>query len=421
TAAQWGAKTYTLPVGTIKVRFQARSDFGNNAYFDNIEIGSTATLTGLLRYNNTAVTGLTNSDVRLLSGTAQIATAVTGTGGAYTINAIPAGSYTVTAATTKPWGGVNGADALTINRHFSGAVPLVGLRLKAGDVNMNVAVNSQDALLVSRRFSGITSTFSAGNWAFEALPVNITAGTVTQNLLGLCFGDVNGSYSGIPVRSNAPVMFHENGVAEELDGEILLPVTAGKAMEIGASSLVFELPAGLEVLGVENALPGSDFMYNVVNGQLRSVWHHLDGARLAEGDVLMTIRARSNGSVQSNLVATAECELSTLWAEAIDGASLRIPALVAKVKDLGLAAYPNPAQDLSVVRFNLSNSTSVSVKLVDAMGRVVLNQVLANRPAGRNEVSLDTKGIANGVYSLVLSSDLNGSANLQTLKLQVRH
>ena len=421
TSSQWGAKTYTLPVGTIKVRFQARSDYGNNAFFDNIEIGSTATLAGLLRYNNTAATGLTNSDVRLLSGTAQIATAVTGTGGAYTINAIPAGSYTVTAATTKPWGGVNGADALTINRHFSGAVPLVGLRLKAGDVNNNIAVNSQDALLVSRRFSGITSSFAAGNWCFESLPVNITAGTVTQNLLGLCFGDVNGSYSGIPVRSNAPVVLSQSGVAHVDGGEILLPVTAGKAMEIGASSLVFELPAGLEVLNVESALPGSDFIYNVVNGQLRSVWHHLEGARLAEGDVLMTIRARSNGVVGSNLTATEECELSTLWAEAIDGASLRIPALVAKGQDLGLAAYPNPAQDQSMVRFNLNSNASVSVKLTDAMGRVVLEQVLANRPAGRHEISLDTKGISNGVYNLVLTSDLNGQTKVETLKLQVRH
>jgi hypothetical protein len=168
-------------------------------------------------------------------------------------------------------------------------------------------------------------------------------------------------------------------------------------------------------------LPGSDFIYNVVNGQLRSVWHHLEGARLAEGDVLMTIRARSNGVVGSNLTATEECELSTLWAEAIDGASLRIPALVAKGQDLDLAAYPNPAQEQSVVRFNLNSNASVSVKLTDAMGRVVLEQVLANRPAGRHEISLDTKGISNGVYNLVLTSDMNGQAKVETLKLQVRH
>jgi len=55
------------------------------------------------------------------------------------------------------------------------------------------------------------------------------------------------------------------------------------------------------------------------------------------------------------------------------------------------------------------------------MGRVVLEQVLANRPAGRHEISLDTKGISNGVYNLVLTSDLNGQTKVETLKLQVRH
>jgi hypothetical protein len=46
---------------------------------------------------------------------------------------------------------------------------------------------------------------------------------------------------------------------------------------------------------------------------------------------------------------------------------------------------------------------------------------LANRQAGRHEISLDTKGISNGVYNLVLTSDLNGQTKVETLKLQVRH
>ncbi|MFM8786793.1 MAG: T9SS type A sorting domain-containing protein, partial [Bacteroidota bacterium] len=421
TASQWGAKTYTLPVGTIKVRFQARSDFGNNAYFDNIEIGSTATLTGLLRYNNSASTGLTNSDVRLLAGTSQIASATTGTGGAYTMNAVPAGSYTVTGATTKPWGGVTGADALVISRHFSGAVPLVGLRLKAGDVNNNTAVNSQDALLVSRRFAGTVSSFTAGNWSFEALPVNITAGTVTQNILGLCVGDVNGSYSSIPVRSNAPVALLDGGVLASESDELVIPVSAAKAMEIGASSLVFNLPAGLEIVGVDNALPGADFLYNVVNGQLRSVWYHMDGARLAEGDVLMTIRARRNGALNANLAISNESEIATLWAEALDGAALRVPSLVAKSSTLSLSTYPNPAQDLSVLRFNLNNSARVSAKMTDATGRVVWSQPSAQRNAGQQELMIDTRTLANGVYSVVLTSEVNGEVRVENAKLQVRH
>ena len=36
TAAQWATKKYSLPVGTNKVKFRARSGFGNNLYLDNI-------------------------------------------------------------------------------------------------------------------------------------------------------------------------------------------------------------------------------------------------------------------------------------------------------------------------------------------------------------------------------------------------
>lgn len=41
TAGQWGTKRYGLPVGTNKIRFMAKSGFGNNLYIDNILVGST--------------------------------------------------------------------------------------------------------------------------------------------------------------------------------------------------------------------------------------------------------------------------------------------------------------------------------------------------------------------------------------------
>jgi hypothetical protein len=36
TAAQWATKTYSLPVGTNKIKFRARSGYGNNLFLDNI-------------------------------------------------------------------------------------------------------------------------------------------------------------------------------------------------------------------------------------------------------------------------------------------------------------------------------------------------------------------------------------------------
>lgn len=40
TAEQWGSKKWAVPVGTNKIRFRAKSGFGNNFYLDNVRIES---------------------------------------------------------------------------------------------------------------------------------------------------------------------------------------------------------------------------------------------------------------------------------------------------------------------------------------------------------------------------------------------
>lgn len=43
TAAQWATKKYSVPLGTVKVKFEVISDFGNNLFLDNIKIGQPPT------------------------------------------------------------------------------------------------------------------------------------------------------------------------------------------------------------------------------------------------------------------------------------------------------------------------------------------------------------------------------------------
>jgi hypothetical protein len=135
----------------------------------------------------------------------------------------------------------------------------------------------------------------------------------------------------------------------------------------------------------------------------------------------MTIRARRTSALNANLTATAECELATLWAEALEGAALRIPALVSKSTGLALQTYPNPAQDQAILRFNLDQKSSVSAKLTDAMGRVVWTLASGSKVAGAQEVIVDTRNFANGVYSLVLTSEAEGVVRVENAKVQVRH
>jgi len=88
---------------------------------------------------------------------------------------------------------------------------------------------------------------------------------------------------------------------------------------------------------------------------------------------------------------------------------------------LSLSTYPNPAQDLSVLRFTLSNNARISVKMMDATGRVVWSQPLVQRNAGQQELVIDTRTLANGVYSVALTSEVNGEVRVENTKLQVRH
>ncbi|MFM7033522.1 MAG: dockerin type I domain-containing protein, partial [Bacteroidota bacterium] len=153
-------------------------------------------MSGTLTYNNTASTPMTNSVVRIKDGLgAVVASDSTDALGAYAMSAVPSGSYTLEAVTSKPWGGVTASDALGISRHFSGSVPLTGLRLSAADVNGSTSITSGDALLVNRRFSGSLSAFTVGNWLSERPALNVVSGNVTQDLKMLAFGDVNGSYA----------------------------------------------------------------------------------------------------------------------------------------------------------------------------------------------------------------------------------
>jgi hypothetical protein len=155
-------------------------------------------ISGSVKYNNTAQTPMTNTTVQLLSGSNSliIATAPTDASGSFIIDmaGLPTGTYTITATTNKPWGGVNAVDALAVARHFTGTAPLVGLRLEAADVNGNSTVNSLDALLINRRFSGGITSFTVGNWRFERLPIFWAGASQTKNLLAIAYGDVNGSY-----------------------------------------------------------------------------------------------------------------------------------------------------------------------------------------------------------------------------------
>ncbi|MCB9170991.1 MAG: T9SS type A sorting domain-containing protein [Flavobacteriales bacterium] len=67
--------------------------------------------------------------------------------------------------------------------------------------------------------------------------------------------------------------------------------------------------------------------------------------------------------------------------------------------------WPNPATDASTIAFTLQQSADVSVRLMDALGRVVRDQKLGRMPIGRSTHQLDMNALAPGLYTYLLLAD----------------
>lgn len=119
--------------------------------------------------------------------------------GQYSIDGIAPGTYEIRLECHKKSGGYGSVDAQAIARHFVqlNNFSLSGIFKQAAHVGGHTYINSTDALLVTRRFVGLISSYPVGtDWVFENFSISVTANQNTiQNIYGLCYGDVNGTYT----------------------------------------------------------------------------------------------------------------------------------------------------------------------------------------------------------------------------------
>ncbi|MHC1708496.1 MAG: PKD domain-containing protein [Bacteroidales bacterium] len=161
----------------------------------NVQIGYNS-LSGIVYYDNTDLTAISNATVTLKQGNTGVYSAVTNNYGQYYFPNINFGNYSVEVTSNHAWGGVNTTDALIIMRHFVGMIHLTGLRLSAANVDNNNFINASDALITAQRFVAIINYFPAGNWIFENPTIFINGSSQTiQNIKGICVGDVDGSFN----------------------------------------------------------------------------------------------------------------------------------------------------------------------------------------------------------------------------------
>jgi hypothetical protein len=376
-------------------------------------------VTGTFKYNNTPQTPMTNSTVECRdANNVVLMSAQTDATGAYSMSGMTNGTYTVTGVTSKPWGGVNSVDALGIARSFTGAAPLVGLRVKAADVNGSNTINSLDALTTSRRFSGSIASFTVGNWAYEAVPTTVAGGVTTRNIMALAYGDVNGSYQPNTALRLDPRMVAFNQGYMTASDLTILPVRIDRALSLGALSVVVELPAGVRAEAVRSALIKGDFDFHQNGNELRISWFSVDGVELSENDLLFSMELSGVSSLNAADLHFGELsEAASPLAEVYPLVGLRMPRVSGAGQEVSL--YPNPARDLSQVRVRLNSTADVAVRVLDARGRQVAD-FTRRLEAGTQVLDLVTEGWSEGQYRVEISVLEGKEVRQHGFRLQVR-
>jgi hypothetical protein len=382
---------------------------------------STATVSGLVTYDNVAHSPLVGVTVTLTPGAYSATTDATGL---FNIVNVPNGTYTLTVTTTKPWAGANATDALLTAQHFVGAVTLTGLKLAAADVNNSGGVNATDAQRILSRFVDNSVVFEKGNWIFETANVTTSGVNINQDLKGIAVGDVNGSNS--PTLAKASTILAVDGTLKVNPKDMInLPIKAAIDMNISAMSLRFTYPADLVTFeSVSSKVNG--LIVNPEEGVITLAWADLSGKEaldLKADQALITFKFKptENFKAGSKLDVTLDGNVSELAGKdgSVISATLKAAAVEAYVPtEFALKQnYPNPFNPSTTIQYELPVDSKVSVVIYNTLGEQVVTLVNQAQSAGVYKVNFNADNLTSGIYFYRLHVEAGERNFTQTQKM----
>lgn len=367
------------------------------------------TVHGYVRYQNSASTPLGGVTLTLTDDSkAPVATAVTNAAGYYAFAPVPNGTYTLEASSTSPWGGVNSTDALIIMQHFIQLIQLTGLPLEVADVDASGFVNTSDAFNAARRFAVVINSFPAGDWAFESATVTLNQNNfVAVDLDGLCYGDVNGSYQPTSKATTSLRLENNDVLYTEGGKDFMVPVKVDRSLEVGAISLVMQVPAGILVTDVTTTHT-SDIIFQQDGQELRISWYNNKPMYLNQGDALiyLRLRAESNFRGDASFGLGQESELADGFAQVQENVSLEMPKLSANkpAQQLNASNFPNPFSRTTTITYTLPTSGKVNVKVFNMLGEEVAVLINGAQDAGTHQVEFNVGNLVPGIYQYTVET-----------------
>ena len=379
-----------------------------------------ASLYGQLKYDNEFASPISNTQVFLMDFNGQKVDSVnTNLSGSYLFDLIEPGTYTLSYAITKPWGGVNATDALNVLRHFAQMTLLEGLKLKAADVNASNTVNSIDALLIAKRFVALIGSFATGDW-YTRLDT-VVLGTLPQamNFTTICYGDVNASY--IPgLKAEPSIGISEKGIIKLMPGEsFAIPFSVNRPVNAAAMSFIFTYPnemTEITEIGLKTKEATQELIFTTEKEFLRIGWYSLTPINIETGEVMFTISGVFKDkpvSQELSFVLDACSEVANAKAMLEKDLILTTPKLTSgEIASSNLILnqnYPNPFRHSTEISYYLPEEGTVLIKIYNTMGEAITELVKEQQASGWHRISFDASGIAPGSYPFKM--DFEGKNN----------
>jgi len=399
---------------------------------DTIVVSIGYRIEGDIVYKNVANTPINNVKLLLADNVGnKIDSLITGANGDYLFANLANGDYRTIPDCVKPWGGANSTDALAIMKHFVGLIYLYGLNLAAAEVNSTGYVNSADALMVQQRYLGMANSFPAGDWIFENNQLPLLGVNLVNDFYGLCYGDVNGSYTPPSTKQLPTVSLDlKNTLDVELNEIITVPVSVDAAMNISAISLELFYPE--ELINIEDVYLGKDskekVLFHCDNGVLRISWYALEGIRLDVYDALLNISIRLKNDLNSRpvdfqFILGQDCELAGTDVEVIEDAKLNMPKLIlqhgSSENYLGYN-HPNPFSSVTQIEYGIAEPAYVHLRIFNILGEEISVLVNEYQAKGNYEVNFNASNLKAGNYFYTIQVSGGTSSFTKSRLMQVK-
>ena len=356
-------------------------------------------INGVLRYKNAALTPMSRSSVNLLTQARVIvATDSTNALGQFQLNGYPSGNYILSGQSSLNWGGVNATDAILIARSYNLITPLTGLNLLAADVNTSGTVNVTDAIILTRRYSFNLLSLPSGNWCFENLSINATGQPLQQNLMALCFGDVNGSNALMGQRLGSGLSWgdYRSDLVNERGSLLRFPIYLSGISRMGAMSLAIQLPEGVQLLNARNLMSNGNFSFGQEGSEMRMAWFDVDGFGIHADQPIMEWELSCQdcdwGDVLNRMKILEHSELADELGAVRIGAQLHRPFYSKSIdgQPTRMNVYPNPGSGMFHV-----NGPAIHLRIRDVSGKE-----LVQLPASGFDTKVNLQHLSDGVYML---------------------